>query len=36
MKIGTAGMGAIGQRVAQELDRGGIPGCTLTMPFQLF
>ncbi|MFP7673930.1 aspartate dehydrogenase [Marivita sp. S0852] len=29
MKIGIAGMGAIGLRVAQELDRGGIPGCTL-------
>ncbi|MCK0149729.1 aspartate dehydrogenase [Marivita sp. S6314] len=29
MKIGIAGMGAIGTRVAQELDRGGIPGCTL-------
>lgn len=29
MKIGVAGMGAIGLRVAQELDRGGIPGCTL-------
>ena len=29
MKIGIAGMGAIGMRVAQELDRGGIKGCTL-------
>ena len=29
MKIGIAGMGAIGLRVAQELDRGGIPGCEL-------
>ena len=29
MKIGIAGMGAIGLRVAQELDQGGIPGCTL-------
>ncbi len=29
MKIGIAGMGAIGLRVAQELDRGGIPGGTL-------
>jgi aspartate dehydrogenase len=29
MKVGIAGMGAIGLRVAQELDRGGIPGCTL-------
>lgn len=29
MKIGIAGMGAIGLRVAQELDRGGIPGCRL-------
>jgi aspartate dehydrogenase len=29
MKIGIAGMGAVGLRVAQELDRGGIPGCTL-------
>ena len=29
MKIGIAGMGAIGLRVAQELDQGGIPDCTL-------
>ncbi|SHG85544.1 aspartate dehydrogenase [Marivita hallyeonensis] len=29
MKVGIAGLGAIGLRVAQELDRGGIPGCTL-------
>ena len=29
MKIGIAGMGAVGLRVAQELDQGGIPGCTL-------
>ena len=29
MKIGIAGMGAIGLRVAQELDQGGISGCTL-------
>ncbi|MFY9210665.1 MAG: aspartate dehydrogenase [Aestuariivita sp.] len=29
MKIGIAGMGAIGLRVAQELDRGGIRGCEL-------
>lgn len=29
MKIGIAGMGAIGLRVAQELDQGGIPGCEL-------
>ena len=29
MKIGIAGMGAVGMRVAQELDQGGIPGCTL-------
>lgn len=29
MKIGIAGMGAVGLPVAQELDRGGIPGCTL-------
>jgi aspartate dehydrogenase len=29
MKVGIAGMGAIGLRVAQELDSGGIPGCTL-------
>lgn len=29
MKIGIAGMGAIGLRVAKELDQGGIPGCTL-------
>ena len=36
MKIGGAGMGAIGLRVAQELDQGGIPGNTLTKPFQLF
>lgn len=29
MKVGIAGMGAIGLRVAQELDQGGIPGFTL-------
>ncbi len=29
MKIGIAGLGAIGLHVAQELDRGGIPGCEL-------
>lgn len=29
MRIGIAGMGAIGLRVAQELDSGGIPGCEL-------
>lgn len=29
MKIGIAGMGAIGMRVALELAQGGIPGCTL-------
>ena len=29
MKVGIAGMGAIGLRVAQELDSGGIPGSTL-------
>ena len=29
MKIGIAGMGAVGLRVAQELDQGGIAGCTL-------
>ena len=29
MKIGIAGMGAVGMRVAQELDQAGIPGCTL-------
>lgn len=29
MRIGIAGTGAIGLRVAQELDRGGIPGCSL-------
>jgi len=29
MKVGIAGLGAIGLRVAQELDQGGIPGCQL-------
>ena len=29
MKVGIAGMGAIGLRVAQEMDRGRIPGATL-------
>lgn len=29
MKVGIAGMGAIGLRVAQELQAGGIPGCAL-------
>jgi aspartate dehydrogenase len=29
MKVGIAGMGAVGMRVAQELDCGGIPGFTL-------
>lgn len=30
MKIGIAGIGAVGSAVAQALDRGDIPGCKLT------
>ena len=29
MKVGIAGMGAIGLKVAQALDRGDIPGFSL-------
>lgn len=30
MKIGVAGIGAVGAEVARSLDRGGVPGCILS------
>lgn len=29
MRIGIAGLGAVGEAVAQPLDRGEVPGCEL-------